>query len=143
MFPYAEVLAAPLIKIAGDVMNRVLPPEKMSEEERAKAQQELATALLQADWQQIGGQLQINLEEAKSESLFVAGWRPFVGWVCGASLAYNFVAQPMMAFTIGAFAWQLPPLPTLDMSMLGTVLMGILGLGGLRTFEKWQGVHKD
>lgn len=93
------------------------------------------------------GQLQINLEEAKSSSLFVAGWRPAVGWVCGFALAYQFVLQPLIAYGISIYSTYshnpVPPLPTLDTGSLITVLMAMLGLGGMRTFEKINGVSRD
>lgn len=77
-------------------------------------------------------QTKINEIEAKHRSVFVAGWRPFVGWVCGVALAYNFIIRDL-------FIWALQPEevpPALQMEHLMTVLMGMLGLGGLRTFEK-------
>ena len=77
-------------------------------------------------------QTKINEIEAKHRSVFVAGWRPFVGWVCGVALAYNFIVRDL-------FIWALQPEevpPALQMEHLMTVLMGMLGLGGLRTFEK-------
>ncbi|BAQ92909.1 MAG: hypothetical protein CBE33_05170 [Candidatus Pelagibacter sp. TMED273] len=77
-------------------------------------------------------QTKINEIEAKHRSVFVAGWRPFVGWVCGIALAYNFIIRDL-------FIWALQPEevpPALQMEHLMTVLMGMLGLGGLRTFEK-------
>jgi Holin of 3TMs, for gene-transfer release len=86
------------------------------------------------------GQMAINLAEAQSTNLFVSGWRPFIGWVCGSSLAYTFMIQPLIAFVIGVYAWKLPPLPTLDTGSLMTILLGMLGLGGMRTYEKIKGV---
>lgn len=88
------------------------------------------------------GQLEINREEAKHRSLWVAGWRPFVGWVCGVALAYHFVLAPFIVFGVGIAGYQLPALPEFDMGSLMTVLMGMLGLGGLRTFEKTKGLTK-
>lgn len=77
-------------------------------------------------------QTKINEIEAQHRTVFVAGWRPFVGWVCGVALAYNFVVRDL-------FIWALQPEsvpPALQMEHLMTVLMGMLGLGGLRTYEK-------
>lgn len=77
-------------------------------------------------------QTRINEIEAKHRTVFVAGWRPFIGWVCGFALAYNFVIRDL-------FIWALQPEnvpPALQMEHLMTVLMGMLGLGGLRTYEK-------
>jgi len=77
-------------------------------------------------------QTKINEIEAGHRTVFVAGWRPFIGWVCGFALAYNFVVRDL-------FIWALKPEsipPALQMEHLMTVLLGMLGLGGLRTYEK-------
>ena len=87
-------------------------------------------------------QIELNKVEAGHRSVFVAGWRPFIGWVCGVGFAYHFVLQPFMIFIIAAAGLDLPELPAFDMGTLQTVLMGILGLGGLRTVEKLQGKAK-
>jgi hypothetical protein len=102
----------------------------------------LAELAAQAEGAAQAGQLAINLEEAKSTSLFVAGWRPFIGWTCGSALAYNFILQPFLAFIIVAWRMQLPPLPVLDMASLLTVLSALLGLSAMRTYEKVQRVEK-
>jgi hypothetical protein len=80
-------------------------------------------------------QIEVNKVEANSNSLFVAGWRPFVGWTCGVALCYHFVLQPFLAFLLYSFGHQIA-LPTFDMGTLTTILMGMLGLGGLRSYEK-------
>ncbi len=87
------------------------------------------------------GQLEINKTEAASRNIFVAGWRPFIGWVCGVAMAYNYVAQPMLIFGL-AQADYLVALPAIDLSEMMPVLLGMLGLGGLRSFEKFKGLSK-
>lgn len=87
-------------------------------------------------------QIEVNKEEAKSRSIFVAGWRPFIGWTCGVALAYHFVLAPIIIFGATVFGVQIPELPVFDMDSLMTVLLGMLGLGGLRTFEKSKGLTK-
>ena len=77
-------------------------------------------------------QAEINKMEAQHRTIFVAGWRPFIGWVCGVALAYNFVLRDMLVWQMGA---ETAP-PALQMEHLMTVLIGMLGLGGMRTFEK-------
>lgn len=79
-------------------------------------------------------QSEINKMEAKHRTIFVAGWRPFIGWVCGVALAYNFVLRDMLVWYMGA---ETAP-PALQMEHLMTVLIGMLGLGGMRTFEKFK-----
>ncbi len=76
-------------------------------------------------------QSEINKMEAQHRSIFVAGWRPFIGWICGIALAYNFIIRDLIA-------WVSPDVmpPAIQMDQLITILLGMLGLGGLRTFEK-------
>jgi len=128
------LLIGPVADLLGKVLDRVIPDPAL----RAQAELELA----KADWSVVQAQLAVNAEEAKSESIFVSGWRPFVGWVCGASLAWNFVALPLLNFALVAAGVHLPPLPALAVDTLMPVLLGMLGLGGLRTFEKIQGANK-
>ena len=88
------------------------------------------------------GQLDINKAEAQHRNIFVAGWRPFVGWTCGVALAWHFVLAPFIIFFSAYFGVKLPELPTFDMESLMTVLLGMLGLGGLRSFEKYKKLTK-
>ena len=99
---------------------------------RATAAQELSQQMAL----QVMGQIELNKAEAGSPSLFVAGWRPFIGWVCGGAYAYTFVLQPFLVFALLACGVALPPLPHLDWSELSFVLFGLLGLGAMRTYEK-------
>ena len=87
-------------------------------------------------------QVEVNKAEAQHRSIFVAGWRPFVGWVCGIALAYHFVLAPIILFSVSITGVQIPELPSFNMETLTTVLLGMLGLGGLRSFEKYKGVSK-
>ena len=87
-------------------------------------------------------QILTNREEAKSRSVFVAGWRPFIGWTCGFALAYHFIAAPLILFGVGIAGLEIPALPVFDMDSLMTVLLGMLGLGGMRSFEKAKGLTK-
>ena len=127
-----------LLPAITDVIGRFLPEDK---EARAKAErqieQQLATHLAKIDL----AQLDINKQEAAHRSLFVAGWRPFIGWTCGVALAWTYVGAPILQFTLAQTGY-LMDLPSLDMSQMMPVLMGVLGLGGLRTFEKFKGVSK-
>ena len=81
------------------------------------------------------GQMSINLEEAKSPSIFTSGWRPYIGWICGTGLAYQFLVYPILVAFI-------PKIVQLDMGTLLTLLAGMLGLGAMRTTEKINGVAK-
>jgi len=83
-------------------------------------------------------QTEINKMESQHRSVFVSGWRPFTGWICAIALAYNFVIRDLL---IWALKIQEVP-PALQMDHLMTVLFGMLGLGGFRTFEKYKNVSK-
>lgn len=100
---------------------------------------EIATMAERAAYENAKLQIEVNKAEAASASLFKGGWRPFIGWVCGIAFAYHFVLQPILVFVLVAAGLAIPDLPEFDMGTLMPVLMGMLGLGGLRTFEKVQG----
>lgn len=82
-------------------------------------------------------QIEVNKIEAQHQSIFVAGWRPFIGWVCGSALAYNFILQPFIIAIVNVWLpeWELP---TLEIEQLVTILVAMLGFGGYRTYEKIQ-----
>ena len=138
------MLIGPISDLLNTVLKRVLPAEKMSEEMRAKVEGELLLELSKMDWSVVQGQLEINKAEAQSEGWFKGGWRPAVGWICAFAFAYHFIILPFLQFLlIGVMGMQLPPLPTVAIDYINTVMMGMLGLGGLRTFEKFKGVAKN
>ena len=112
-------------------------------DERARLAHEIATMSERQAQELAKGQLEVNKAEAAHKSLFVAGWRPFVGWTCGIALAWHFVGQPLVVFGITVAGVDTPELPTFEMESLLTVLLGMLGLGGLRTFEKTKGVSRE
>jgi len=87
------------------------------------------------------GQMEINKTEAASKNLFVAGWRPFVGWVCGFGLAYAAILEPLMRF-IASVNDYAGTFPIIDTTITMQVLLGMLGLGAMRTREKEKGVNK-
>jgi|TARA_R110000868_G_scaffold154275_2_gene380367 hypothetical protein len=121
-----------------EVAGRFLPEDK---EKRAAAEREiqakLTDSLAQVDLAQLG----INKVEAAHRSMFVAGWRPFIGWTCGVALMYTYVLQPILVFGLAQSGY-LIDLPKMDLGELMPVLMGLLGLGGLRSWEKVKGVAK-
>ena len=87
-------------------------------------------------------QVELNKIEAQHRSIFVAGWRPFIGWVCGLSLLYNFILRDIISWLVRYYDSSIEPAPELAMEHLITVLVGMLGLGGFRTFEKITKVSK-
>ncbi|MCI0556756.1 MAG: holin family protein [Anaerolineae bacterium] len=91
------------------------------------------------------GQIEINKLEAQSSNVFVAGWRPFIGWVCGASFAYAVIGNDLLNWglqLVSTLGHAVPALPEPDVTLTFEILMALLGLGGLRTFEKMKGVHR-
>lgn len=105
-------------------------------DQKAKLAHEIATLAEKQAHAQVMAQIEVNKAEAQHSSVFVAGWRPFVGWVCGFALLYHFIVQPVIVLFTGIET------PNFDMGTLTTVLMGMLGLGGLRTFEKAKGIAR-
>ena len=113
-------------------------------------------AKLEEAWMQIQsllaqGQNAVNLAEAQSPRLFVAGWRPFIGWACGFAIVWNMILLPLIAYSIqvvlivhppsAEILNALPPLPAIPLSGLYPVLLGMLGLGGMRSWEKVKDVQ--
>ena len=133
----ATLLPAILPNI-GYVVGRFLPEDKEAAE---KAKREIESNLTEHLAKIDLAQLEINKAEGQHRSIFVAGWRPFLGWTCGFALAYTYVIQPMASFILGQTGY-LIQLPEVDMALMMPVLLGMLGLGGLRTFEKFKKVSK-
>ena len=130
MFPLEAVLG-----LATSLIDRVFPDPA----QKASAQLELLKLQQSGELAQITGQLDINKIEAANVNLFVSGWRPAIGWVCALALAYQYLFRPLAGTVAVMFGYTLPPLPGLD-DNLWQLMMGMLGMGGLRTFEKVQGV---
>ena len=111
-------------------------------DQKAKLAHEIATLAERQAHEAAMGQILTNREEAKHRSIWVAGWRPFCGWVAGFAFAYHMVLVPLLTFGIAWYGAEVPQLPAFDMDSLMTVLLGMLGLGGLRTYEKQKGLTK-
>lgn len=124
-----------LLDIGSKVIDRIFPDPVAA----AGAKLELLKLQQNGDLAIMVGQMDINKEEAKNPSLFVSGWRPAIGWVCGAACAWNWIGLPMVKVGLGLLAIKLELAPANLTEML-PILMGMLGLGGLRTLEKVQGV---
>ena len=111
-------------------------------DQKAALAHELATMADKHAQQLALAQIEVNKAEATSGSFFKGGWRPFVGWVCGVAFAYHFIIQPLVIFILTAIGMDIPDLPEFDMGTLLPVLGGMLGIGGLRTYEKHKGLTK-
>lgn len=119
------------LDIGGKLIDRLWPDPGQA----AAAKLELMKLQQSGELAQMAGQLDINKAEAANANWFVAGWRPYIGWICGTGLAYQFLVYPILVAYV-------PSIAQLDMGTLITLLAGMLGLGGLRTFEKTQGVAR-
>jgi hypothetical protein len=124
-----------LLPIFGEVLDRVVPDQQAA----AKARLELEAKLLEAASAQAGQQVAINQVEAANPSIFVSGWRPFIGWVCGAGLAWTFIFAPLLAWLLPAIGVA-SVMPVLQVEYLLELVVAMLGLGALRSFEKLKGV---
>jgi len=127
-----------LVPAISKLLDRIIPDPQAAANaklELVKAENSQALEEMQIALQADTNQTQIDQAEAQNKNLFVSGWRPFIGWVCGAAFAYHFIIQPLIAFIIANIGGNVK-LPDFDMQELTTVLMGMLGLGGLRTIEK-------
>ena len=106
-----------------------------------KLQQALAIAQIQAQAQFNQAQAAIDQQEAGNNNIFIAGWRPMVGWVCASAMAYKFILLPFAIFiiTVAHIQFNTAQLPALDWTEMSTVLFGMLGLGAMRSYEKTNG----
>lgn len=120
-----------ILSTVGTVIDRVVPDKNA----REKAKEELERALNDQDFQIALEQIKVNAEEAKSESLFKSGWRPSVGWICSIAFALHFVILPLFNWFL-MLCGQPAILVPFQMDTLLTVLLGLLGMGTLRTVEK-------
>jgi hypothetical protein len=127
---------APVLEIGKQLIDRFFPDPA----EKAKAELDMMVLLQTQDLQRVLAQLEVNAKEAASPSVLVAGWRPFVGWCCGAGFLWATIGQPVFSWVAVAKGWPAPP--QIDTEVLLYVLGGMLGLGGLRSVEKIKGATK-
>ena len=123
-----EKLIAPVSDIVGKFVK--------DKDLQAKLDHELQTLFHQANLAQI----ELLKEDAKSNNWFQNSWRPFVGWICGVAMLYHFILQPLLHTVLTASGVQVA-LPDFEFSQLSTILMAMLGMSGLRSYEKTKGVH--
>lgn len=126
-----------LLDIGSKVIDRIWPDPTAA----AAAKLELLKLQQSGELQQIAGQLEINKAEAASGSVFVGGWRPFIGWVCGAGFAIQFVVGPLAEWGSALYGHPLK-FPQMDTATMMPLLFGMLGLGAYRTVEKIKDVAK-
>jgi len=137
MFPLGAIL-----DIGSKLVDKFFPDPQQAEQAKLKLLEmqqtgELAQLAAATDLAKL--QIQTNMEEAKSTNWFVAGWRPFVGWTCGAGLAYVAIFEPVARFVAKVFFNYAGDFPVINTDLTMQVLMGVLGLGAMRSVEKVRG----
>ena len=130
------LLLAPLLEVGKSLIDRLTPDT----DARRQAEADFLRMAMEGELKQTIAQLEINAREAAHPSIFVAGWRPFFGWVGGSAFAYVGLLQPLLTWV--AQVNDLPCPPDIDTEFLWVVVSGLLGIGGLRTFEKRAGVAR-
>jgi hypothetical protein len=136
------LVATGLLEIGAKLIDKILPDPAAQAEAKLKLlelQQNGELAQLQADTDLAKGQMETNTAEAQSGSLFIAGWRPFLGWVCGTGFAVQFVLGPLLSWGSALYGHPIT-FPSLDIETMMPMLFGMLGLGAYRTAEKIKGV---
>jgi hypothetical protein len=124
-----------ILEIGAKLLDKVIPDK----DAREKAQAELIKAAQDQDFQLALAQIQVNQEEAKSDNIYKSGWRPSIGWTCSIAFGLHFVLFPIINFVLVALQYK-EVVISFDMTTLMTVLGGLLGIGGLRTYEKVKGI---
>jgi hypothetical protein len=133
-----DTIAAPLIAI----VNKVIPDRAAAAAATAQLQAMMAQGQLDQELEQLkavtSAQSDINKVEAANASVFVSGWRPMIGWVCAAALTCQYIARPLLLWGYGVVGHPAPTLPGLD-DNLWQLMFGMLGMGALRSFDKFKG----
>jgi hypothetical protein len=127
-------IADSVIGVAGKILDKFVEDKDL----KTKLNSELKTQLISLDL----AQAQANIEQAKHPSLFVSGARPAIMWVCCFALGWQFILAPISSWGL-AIWYPVITLPVLDTQSLMTLMLSLLGLGGMRTAEKWKGVARD
>lgn len=125
-----------LLSFGTKILDKVIPDK----DAREKAQAEMSRAILAGEIDLAKGQLEVNAKEAENPNVFVSGWRPYIGWTCGFAFTYAFCLLPILKWVALIYAWPIPP--DLDTEQIMGLLFGMLGLGGMRSWEKAKGVAR-
>ena len=134
--PIPAIVTA-LLPALGTLVDRLIPDRAAAE----KAKAEMEAELIRASNEAALAQVEVNKIEAGHSSVFVAGWRPSIGWVCAAGLAWAFVLAPIASWALMVLGIK-AELPAIQFDHLFELVLAMLGIGGLRTFEKLRGVAR-
>jgi len=126
-----------LLPALGTLVDRLIPDRAAAEKAKAEMEMQLVNAANEAALAQV----EVNKIEAGHSSVFVAGWRPSIGWVCAAGLAWAFVLAPVASWALVVLSIR-AELPAIHTDYLLELVLAMLGIGGLRTFEKLRGVAR-
>lgn len=126
------------LDLGSKIIERVFPDANQA----AAAKLRLLEMQQNGDLQVMASQMDINKIEASNSSIFVSGWRPFIGWVCGISLAYAAILEPVSRFIASVMFKYNGAFPVIDTTLTLQILLGLLGLAGMRSWEKKEGVAK-
>jgi hypothetical protein len=129
------------LKLLIDPISNILDKFVADKDERNRLAHEIATMAARHSHELSLGQIEVNKQEAQHDSLFVAGWRPGVGWICVFGLGVNYVALPLASMGVAVYNGQ--PIQPMELGELIPILLGMLGLGGLRTLEKYHHVSRE
>lgn len=129
------LILGPIFELGKSIIDRFIPDK----EEARKAETAFIMMAAEGELKQIIAQLEINAKEAAHPTIFVAGWRPFFGWAGGIGFVYAVMIQPLLAWYSTIKGLPIPP--ELNLDLLWVVITGMLGIGGLRTFEKTKGIE--
>jgi len=127
-----------LVQPIASLLDKFIPDA----DERNRLAHEISTMAERHAHELAKAQIEVNKEEAKSSSMFVSGWRPAVGWICATGMGFNFICVPLGNFFVDLAGYSIE-LVALDLSEMMPVLMGMLGLGAMRSFEKTKGVARN
>ncbi len=126
-----------------DIINKFIPDPAAKAQaayQMAQLQQQTEFKELDVQIQQIQSQTDTNKAEAGNASMFVAGWRPYIGWICGTGLGWNYIGIGLVGFVSTCIGHPID-IAKADLSEMMPLLMGMLGLGGMRTYEKVKGIN--
>ena len=126
-------LVTALLPMLGGIIDKVIPDRAAAD----KAKLEMQAKLLDAATTGALAQIEVNKVEAGHQSVFVAGWRPAIGWICAAALAYSYMIVPLVGFGFAVVGKPMPKWPVLDAN-LWELMFGMLGMGALRSYDKAQ-----